>query len=376
MRYFKKPMFRIILALVLGGIVLSLCLVLKPAGPSLSGILPGEINYNNDGRAFWAADGCFYYLQDVFYNMGVYRSEGGTAKRIFRSSDFDDPEFGSGDLGQIFPCDGRLYFTARCRDVETMLYCYDPGTKHYAPVLAIEDSYRDWLICGDHLVLLGWSERASLMHSDWFWHQSVVAYDLRTGERTVVCENAEAIGQTGGELRYVSYDGEYELFRYDFESGQSVSMGRFPLVFEPGEFFSGYTCFSFSADGVAMYNHNRENYHSLVVYSASAGTLKTFEMPRGIHSLVVAGDSAFVRLYDLVEGNSSAVGSPENGLYRVSLSDGASSCLYPGTSGTLYVASEDCVFLIFSEGRVLTGPWRTVYQISPETGENVREFHI
>ena len=375
MRIYKKPMFWIILALALGNIVLALCLVLKSAGPSLSGLLPEETNYNNDGGAFWAADGCFYYLQDGFYNMGVYRSEGGTAKRIFKSSDFAGPESGSGDLGHIYPYDGRLYFTARYRDVETMLYCYDPGAKRYAPVLAIEDAYRDWLVCGDHLVLLGWSEGSAKKHSDRFWHQSVIACDLRTGERTIICENAEAIGQTGGELRYVSYDGEYELFRYDFESGQSDSMGRFPLVFEPGEFFSGYTSFSFSADGAAMYNYNRENYHSLVVFSASTGTLKTYEMPRGIHSLVVAGDSAFVQLYDLAEGNSNAVGSPENGLYRVSLSDGASSCLYPGTSGKLYVASEDCVFLIFSEG-LLTGPWRTVYQISPETGEIVRELHI
>ena len=347
----------------------------EPTEAALSASLPVELNYNNVGNNFWAADGCFYYLQDGFYNMGAYRSEGGLPERIFQSSDFADSEHGGGNLGAIFPYKGRLYFTARYLDADRTLYCYDPETRLYAPLFPIEGHLDEWLICEDHFVGLAWSQG----RSGGFLHEPVFACDLNNGERTELCADAEAIGLVDGKLRIVCFDGEYELFSYDFARGQAQSLGRFPLLYASDQESSCYKEFSFTGDALVMRSYNSLYRRELLVFRPSDGSLTSYTMPFEIHRLVAAGNSAYVVLYDQEGRSTGSVSNSRNGLYRVDLRDGSFRFLRHHETMSiiteLYVADEDCVFWVEGHPRLL-GSWRTVYQLSPETGKVIRLFFV
>lgn len=364
-------------ALLLTTFILSACSAQKSVETSPAALLPAEINYNNQlGGAdfFWAADGCFYYEQDGFYNMGAYRSTGNAAKKLFESSDFASEEHGAGNLRGLYPYRGFLYFMARQEENLSVLYRWDSETGCCDPLFPVEP-YARWLLCDGYLVTLAWSSGSK----EGFFHSSIVSHDLQSGERTVICPDAEVIGLADGELRYICFDGEYELFRYDLAAGQAESLGRFPLLFEPDQYHYAYSTFNFTKDAVVMYSNNRRDSRELIVFRPSSGILKSYTMPFEIHRLAAAGNSAYILLYDAEEFSSASTKNEKNGLYRVNLIDGSLSFLKHketlGSVSQLYVASEDCLLWVEGHIRIL-GFWRTVSFLSPETGKTLRTFHI
>ncbi len=366
--------------------------------PSFPAGLPREVNVNNIkspyfSHDFFALDGQFYYLQDGFYNMGVYRSTGQTAKRIFRSSDFSTREGDQyGRLGDIFPCGDKLYFELYPGDGKSNFYVYDPANGSFQYLFHLE-APRFWIVHDRTLIYQKYDEQERKTNA--FHHDTLWIYDLDSGKQTRIADDVEDIGLVDGTLYYVSflgdclrepdgnrekgyrlvYDGEYAYSSYDFSTGETKELGRFPLIFEPDLYYTNYDVFSFTGRSVAMLSFDRQYRNELVVYTPGQDDLQIISAPLPIQKLVAAGNVAFALLYEDNRYDS------QQGLYRFDLINGTVQKLGKGTylpdisSVDMYVAAEDSIFLI--QGHPwLFGSWRKVMLIDPNSGAVLRRYRI
>lgn len=382
------------IGVILIGLLLLLVLFLLVSSSAPQG-LPREVNVNNlkspyYGGSFFALDGQFYYLQDGFYNMGVYRSTGSAAKRIFRDSDFSRREGEQyGLLGQIFPVGDLLYFELYGEGSRSNFYLFDPAENSFR-YLFHSERVHNWIVREPCLVYQKGSDREK--ETDAFQHDELWLYDLSSGRQSRVADSVEQIGLVDGTLYYVSfqgecrqepdenqekgyrlvYDGEYSLSSYDFQQQRSTELGRFPLIFEPDQYYSQYEFFSFTGHSVAMYTFHTPYACKLVLYTPGQ-ELQVITTPLPIHKLVAAGDVAYALLYDEHRSD------PQQGLYRFDLKNGSFEKLGQdlpcGNRVELYVASEDQVFLVTGHPWHF-GTWRDVLQIDPQTGTILRRYRI
>lgn len=382
------------IGVILTGLLLLLVLPLLVPSSAPKG-LPREVNVNNlkspqYGGKFFAVDGQFYYLQDGFYNMGVYRSTGSAAKRIFRSSDFSTREGEQyGRLGDIFPVGDLLYFELYAEDSRSNFYVFDPAENSFR-YLFHSERVRNWIVREPYLVYQKGSEREKETLA--FQYDELWVYDLSSGQQSRIADSVEQIGLVDGTLVYVSflgdcrrepdetrengyrlvYDGEYSLSSYDFQQQRSTELGRFPLIFEPEQYYSQYEFFSFTGHTVAMYTFHTPYACKLVLYTPGQ-ELQIITTPLPIHNLVAAGDVAYALLYDVQRPD------PQQGLYRFDLKNGSFEKLGQGlpcgNHVELYVASEDVVFLVTGHPW-LFGTWRTALQIDPQSGAILRRYRI
>ena len=382
------------IGVILTGLLLLLLLPLLAPSPAPKG-LPREVNVNNlkspqYGGQFFALDGQFYYLQDGFYNMGVYRSTGSAARRIFQSSDFstrDGEQYGR--LGDIFPVGDLLYFELYADGGRSNFYLFDPAENSFR-YLFHSERVSNWFVREPYLVYQKESDREKETLA--FQYDELWVYDLSSGRQSRIADNVEQIGLVDGTLFYVSfegecrrepdesrengyrlvYDGEYSLSSYDFQQQRSTELGRFPLIFEPEEYYSQYEFFSFTDHSVAMYTFHTPYACKLVLYTPGQELL-VITTPLPIHKLVAAGDVAYALLYDEQRPD------PQQGLYRFDLKNGSFEKLGQGlpcgNRVELYVASEDAVFLVTGHPWLI-GTWRNVLQIDPQSGAILRRYQI
>lgn len=382
------------IGVILIGLLLLLVLPLLVPYPIPKG-LPREVNVNNlkspyYGGQFFAVDGQFYYLQDGFYNMGVYRSTGSAARRIFRSSDFSTREGEQyGRLGDIFPVGDLLYFELYADGSRSNFYLFDPAENSFR-YLFHSERVSNWIVREPCLVYQKGSDREKEALA--FQYDELWSYDLSSGQHSRIADNVEQIGLVDGTLFYVSflgqcrrepdesrekgyrlaYDGEYILSSYDFQQQRTTELGRFPLIFEPDQYYSQYEFFSFTGQSVAMYTFHEPYACKLVLYTPGQ-ELQVITTPLPIHNLVAAGDVAYALLYEYNHLD------PQQGLYRFDLKDGSFEKLGQGlpcgNHVELYVASEDAVFLVTGHPWLI-GTWRNVLQIDPHSGAILRRYRI
>lgn len=313
-------------------------------------------NFNNSyqlGGDFWAFDDHVFYMQDGFYNMGVYWRSPDETVKLLEESDFIDDSVDYANIRDIFVSGGDLYFRLST-DLFTQIYRYDLSENTYTPVCQTPYLF-SWAVMDDYLVYREHPANYEPRRAP-LW-----ICDLNTGTATQICEDVEEFGIVDGQLRYITCADAYTLYAYDPAQDSSSVLGAFTGDWE---------VFNFTTDAVVMYNWNRDRNRELGVYTLRSGTATVYTMPRGIQFMAAGDRYAYAVIYDTQKNSSSAVASGENGIYRIDLTDGSYRVVNKayGSGTELYVASDDRIYII--QGRMgFLFRYRThVYILDCETG--------
>lgn len=344
---------------LLAACLLCMCLGACGAEPSAPANFP-DPNFNNQywfSGDFWAFADQVFYMQDGFYNMGVYRSAGGKNERLFAESDFVSDAVNHTAIRDIYVCGSWLYFRLT-EDSHTTIYRYDLTDGTCAPVCQTPALFR-WAVLGDRLIYREHPSNSPQRYSP------LCIYHLETGTTTQVCTDVEEFGIVDGQLRYITGPDEYELYQYSFEADASTLLGSFRR-----EFDDVYDIFNFTPDSVVMMNWSRQYNRSLVIYTISSGTTAVCTLPRGLHNLVACDQYAYAVVYDSQEYSSAAVPAPENGIYRISLADGSWEILsQPADDDTeIHVAGDGSLYIIQRKYGLFFRSDRHVYRFDCATG--------
>lgn len=318
-----------------------------------------QVNFNNTiptRQPCFFFDQAFFYEQDGFYNMGIYRCQNGTYTKLVEESDFQD----AGGFKDYYVSGNDLYFVTWQSDMD-QLYRYDLRTDTYEFLYELETS-SDWCVAD-----------SSFIYKTDYPESSLWVMDLETGENTRICEKILEFGIIDREVRYIVSGDVYELYGYHLTTGTTVKLGQFSLDDD-----SRWRDFNFTPDEVTMCFG--EDKRVLSVYSIPHNTVTEYTMPRGIHEMVAGENAVFLLVYDSHKNNSIAVPSAENGVYRVNLEDGNWE-LVTGRADDqtkIYVCSDDCIYLVQS-GFFIPGFYSsTAYRldIGEGTQERVGKYRI
>ena len=308
----------------------------------------GYVNLNNAlpiRPVFYFFDQGYFYQQDGFYNMGVYRSRGGDSERLFQEIEF------SGALCTYFVYGWDLYFVMG-QDEGYFLWRYDLKTDTHEQVCTI--GRPDYMgVLGDDLVYLDKAEH------------KIKVLDLETCAEQTLFEKAEAFGLVDGQVRCIVLEDSYEIRCWDSATGQSEKLGAFALDVEVPYAFYGFT-----ANHVVMYTDALGDGRTFLSYSLADGAVMKHTLPKDIHELVAGDDAVFLLAYDCKKNVSDAVPSPENGVYRVDLSEGSCEQVITQIDDQtmIYVLSDDSVVLIQSKVGFLFQNKQTAYRYDLRNG--------
>lgn len=288
-----------------------------------------QVNHNNNQiirHDSYFFDQAFFYEQDGFYNMGVYRCLNGTYTKLFEASDFED----CGGLNGYYISGSDLYFVM-CGEGSDYLYRYDLRTDTYALVCRVETG-SDWGVV-DQFFIYKTENIAS----------ALCVLDMETGESVPICEDALQFGLIGEEVRYVVQTDAYEVYSYDLTSGANTKLGAFSCGV-----FPRYVTINFTPDEVLIFSGEFGDGGTFVAYSISQNTVTDYAMPREIHEMVAGEDAVFLLVYNNEKNSSEAVPSKENGVYRVNLKDGSCEMITGDIDNhtAIYVYSDDCIYLV------------------------------
>lgn len=314
--------FRIMLLSVCLIITLSACAAAENPMPPEG---YGPVNFNNTiplrPDFYFFDEGCFYEL-DGFYNMGVYRNRGRKPEKLFEESDFP------GHLTNFIVSGSELYFVMSDEEC-SMLYRCDLRTDTTEALYPI--AWPRYMGVLGNLVV--YQDR-----EDWE-NQLLRILDLKTGEDRVVMEGIEVFGLVDGEVRCVVSGAGYEIHRVDPVTGQSEQLGTFSPDRE-----GSYSTYSFASDHVLLRFLSSRIFWS---FSLTDGTVTSYSVPKDIHEMVAGEDAVFLLVYEERRNTSDAVPSPENGVYRVDLTDGTCEQVYADIDDQtkIYVESDDCIYL-------------------------------
>lgn len=316
-------------------------------------------NFNNNywfAGDFWAFDDTVFYLQDGFYNMGVYWSVDGNNKKIFEESDFANVS-STHYLGDVFVCGNYLYFELNT-DQGDWLYRYNLEEGTYAPVCRIPSLYR-WVVVDNYFIYREFPSKSNEKRS------ALCIYNLMDSTTTQVCANVEEFGIVDGQLRYITNSDAYTLYQYNYLDNYSTILGTFYC-----EFDDSYDLFNFTPDAVLMLNWDKEYSHNLVVYSLSSNSTAVYTLPKGIHNMVAYDQYAYAVVYDTQKTSSVAVAAEENGIYRINLTDGSYEVVEnnAGDNTEIHVVSDDCIYIIQRKMNILFQSRRHVYKFDYKTG--------
>ena len=319
-----------------------------------------QANFNNNfwfSGNFWAFEDNIFYLQDGFYNMGAYWSTNGTSEKLFEESDFSKELGEPAMIGDIFVCDGYLYFEL-FSDKEDMLYRYDLKERAYAPVCETPSLYR-WVVVDDYFI---YREHPSNNDEK---RTPLCVYNLTDGTTTQVCPDVEEFGIVDGQLRFITNTDTYELYQYNYADNHSTVLGTFAC-----EFDDAYDIFNFTADGVVMLNWSKDYERNLVVYSLSSNSAAVYTLPKGIQHMVAYDQYAYAVVYDTQKNTSEAVAAEENGIYRIRLADGSYEVIESNANDDteIHVVSDDCIYIIQGKLDILYRYRRHVYKFDYRTG--------
>ncbi len=316
-----------------------------------------DANFNNNydlSADFWAFKDGIFYLKDGFYNMGVYWSADGKSKKLFEESDFSGNPTGPVTIQDTFVWDSYLYFESHDEERST-IYRYDLNAHTYAPVCEIPHPYR-WVVVDGSLIYREHPAHDAEKRSPlWIYH-------FEDGSTQQICPHVEEFGIVGGQLRYITNDGNYNLYHYT-ENASSL-LGTFP-----SEFDYPYHLFNFTHDAVVMYGYGKDA-PALLVYSLSSDRSVVYPLPANTHQFVAYDRYAFFVVYDR-----SDLSTDENsGIYRMSLSDGSYELVEKGANQDtkIHVASDDTIYIIQSQLGFLSRHQRHVYFLNCTTGNKVK----
>lgn len=323
-------------------------------------------NFNNNywfSGDFWAFDDNLFYMQDGFYNMGVYWKDHRDNKKLFEESDFLSDYEKSVWFGDIFVSDRYLYFEL-CTDQEDWLYRYDLNAGTYAPVCKIPSPHR-WVVAGDYFIYVEYSSSYKTTGAP------LCIYNLIDGTTTQVCANATEFGIVAGQLRYIVHSDGYELYRYDCAENRSTLLGTFPCEFE-GD-FSAYDIFNFTPDSVVMLNFSNDE--KLVVYSISSNRTEVYTLPNRIHHMVAYDQYAYAVVYGIPE-NALTAAADERGIYRINLSDGSYEIIERNVDDftDIHVVSDDCIYIDQTKITFLLWFDRDIYRFDYTTKSKKKLF--
>lgn len=337
----------------------TLCLFACGKEEPLPTVFP-DGNFNNSyyGSRFWAHGDTLFYLKDGFYNMGIYRSDSGEKVRLLRESDLRQATATDCWLGGIYVCGSNLYFELASND-GCILYRYDLVSGTYAPLIALPRT-DGWLVVGDWCIyreglITGEKEQSALY-----------IHDLHTDTRTLICPDVVEFGIVNGQLRYLTHTVVYGLYQYDVATGNSLLLGTFSCG--PG---SDYDHINFTPDAVILHCCSREQQRNLTVYTVSTQSTAAYTLPLPIHQLTAYDRYAYAVLYNTTWESSQAIPDPENGLYRIDLTDGSyEKILSDGDDQTrLHVVSDDRVYIIQDSSGILSLNARQVYILDIPSGK-------
>lgn len=316
-------------------------------------------NFNNNygfSGDFWAFDDTLFYLQDGFYNMGVYWSVNGNNRKLFEESDFLSDSIKETTIGDIFPFDSCLYFVLYT-DRQDALYRYDLSDNTYNAVCEVPSLYR-WVVVNDYFI---YREHPSSNDEK---RSPLCIYNMTDGSTTEVCPDVEEFGIVDGELRYITYTEAYELYRYNYLEDRAASLGTFYC-----ELDDAYDIFNFTPSGVVMLNWSNECRNTMAVYSISSNSTAVYTMPKGIDQLVACDQYAYAVVYDTQKNSSEAVAARENGIYRINLADGSYEIIERNADDDteIHVASDDRIYIIQRKTGFLFRSRRHVYKFDYKT---------
>ena len=324
-----------------------------------------DANFNNSywfSENFWAFDDTLFYMRDGFYNMGVYRYANGDGVKLFEESDFSNDISKDNYIGNIFIYDSYLYFKLGT-DQGDWLYRYDLEQGVYAPVCEIPSLYR-WVVTDDYFIYIEYSSSYKKTGAP------LCIYNLIDGTTTQVCANATEFGLVDGQLRYIVYSDDYELYQYDYAENRSTILGTFPCEFE-GD-FSAYDIFNFTPDSIVMVNWRNDE--KLVVYSISSNSTEVYTLPNRIHHMVAYDQYAYAVVYGIPE-NAVTAAADERGIYRIKLSDGSYEIIERNADSDteVHVVSDDCIYIV--QGKMYLCLYREhVYQFDYTTKNKEKLF--
>lgn len=340
--------------------VIALCLFACGKEQPLPTAFP-DGNFNNSywsGDRFWAYENTLFYLQDGFYNMGIYRSDNGEKVRLLQENDLRQATSTDCWLGGIYPCGSYLYFELGSSD-GYVLYRYDLISGTYAPLIELPRT-DGWLIVGDFCVyreglITGEKEQSALY-----------IHNLRTDTRTLVCPDVVEFGIVNGQLRYLTYTVAYALYQYDGASGNSLLLGTFSC-----DLGSDYDHFNFTSDTVILHNYSWAHQRNLTVYTISSQRTAAYTLPLPIHQLTAYDRYAYAVLFDTTWDSSQAIPGKENGLYRIDLTDGSYEKILSDADDLteIHVVSDDQVYIIQGSDGFLSLLKRHVYILDIPTGK-------
>lgn len=285
-----------------------------------------QVNFNNTllirPDFYFFDEGCFYAL-DGFYNMGVYRNRGGKPEKLFEESDFP------GWLDDFIVCGSDLYFVMTDED-GSRLYRYDLITNTHELLYPItKPEYMG--VLGELVV---YQDRSDMKN------QKLRVLDLRTGEDRIALEGIEVFGLVDGEVRCVVRKEDYEIYRVEPVTGARELLGTFAVDHE-----GNYAQYSFASDQILLrFTNSGGTFWS---FSLTDGTVTAHTVPKNIREMVAGDDAVFLLAYNEEWQLSTAIPSPENGVYRVDLTDGSCEQVYAEINDQtkIYVESDDCIYL-------------------------------
>lgn len=338
-------------------LVCILCISLwgcEPDAPAEESSFPAA-NFNNQywfSGDFWAFGQDIFYLQDGFYNMGVYHNAGRDNQKLFEESSLDN-----GRIGEIFVWDHWLYFELHT-DESHMIYRYDLNGDTCAPVCDVPALER-WAVVGDDLI---YQVHPSISDDGL---SPLWICDLSTGAAAQVHPDVTEFGIVDGQLRYITCDDGYTLYQYNRPEDTSTALGRFAC-----EFDRKHSVFNFTPDAVVIRSWARDDDRNLMVYTISSGSTAVHTLPRGIHRLVAYDEYAYAVVYDEKENMSAALPAPENGIYRIRLSDGSWEVVEPDADDEtdIHVASDEGIYIIQRRLNLLFLTRRHVYWLDCVSG--------
>lgn len=317
-----------------------------------------EANFNNRyyfSGDFWAFKDGIFYLKDGFYNMGAYWSVNGETKKLFEESDFSDDSTGHVSISEIFVCDSDLYFECSTED-RSRICRYDLKKHTDSLICEIPDPYR-WVIAEDRLIC-----REHPLNNDEN-RSPLWIYNLTDGTNTQICPHVEEFGIVDGQLRYLTYEDGYRLYAYHDAEGTSSLLGTFSC-----EFDNPFHVFNFTHDAVVRYGSIQGDWY-LFVYSLSSNTSALYPLPQKAQQFAAYDRYAFFVIYDRNDPS-----DEENGIYRMSLSDGSYELAEKGADDDtkIHVASDDTVYIIQGQLSFLSRHERHVYFLNCTTGDKIK----
>lgn len=353
-------------------LVCVLCLSSSACGstpePSVANANFTGANCNNSCKFscdFWAFDGSLFYMQDGFYNMGVYWSIDGNSTKLFEEADLSNELAVNSGLGDIFVSGCYLYFDVFTSN-ENWLYRYDLNKRSYSSVCEIPSLQR-WVISDEYFI---YSEHPSNNEEK---RSPLQIYSLTDETTTEICRDVAEFGIIDGQLRYITNAAPYELYQYNYAEKRSVLLGAFDCKFD-----DGYNVFNFTSDAVVMYNWGEGCDRSLVVYTLSSAETQVYTLPKGIQDMVAADRYAYALLYDTQTHSYEAVPSDANGIYRISLDDGSYEIIEHDIDSVtnIHVATDDCLYMIRGKYNAVFLYSSHVYRYDHSTGttEKLAEF--